>query len=121
MTIFVPDVERTAAFYQELFGLRVLSRQPTGVNLALGGGPAFLGVFSGGDREAAIHHFCLGVDDFDADGIMATLENHGVDARLRLRDGTTPEIYFTDPDGLQVQIQDSSYCGGTGALGNDCR
>jgi hypothetical protein len=32
----------------------------------------------------------------------------------------TPELYFTDPDGLQIQLQDVSYCGGSGVLGNIC-
>jgi hypothetical protein len=28
--------------------------------------------------------------------------------------------YFTDPDGLAIQLQDVSYCGGGGYLGNTC-
>jgi hypothetical protein len=35
------------------------------------------------------------------------------------RDGT-PELYFTDPDGVLMQIQDVRYRGGAGALGNVC-
>ena len=34
--------------------------------------------------------------------------------------GGTPELYFTDPDGLLMQLQDTSYCGGSGLLGNEC-
>jgi len=29
-------------------------------------------------------------------------------------------LYFTDPDGLLIQLQDVSYCGGGGFLGNVC-
>jgi uncharacterized protein (TIGR00369 family) len=32
----------------------------------------------------------------------------------------TPELYFTDPDGLLVQLQDVKYCGGSGVLGDQC-
>jgi len=32
----------------------------------------------------------------------------------------TPELYFTDPDGILIQLQDSSYCGGNGYLGEEC-
>ena len=32
----------------------------------------------------------------------------------------TPELYFTDPDGLLMQLQDSTYCGGGGFFGNEC-
>jgi hypothetical protein len=33
----------------------------------------------------------------------------------------TPELYFTDPDGIPMQIQDVTYCGGAGILGEICR
>ena len=32
----------------------------------------------------------------------------------------TPELYFTDPDNIPIQIQDVSYCGGSGRLGQIC-
>ena len=35
------------------------------------------------------------------------------------REGT-PELYFTDPDGIPIQLQDVTYCGGSGYLGNVC-
>jgi len=34
--------------------------------------------------------------------------------------GGTPELYFTDPDGIVMQLQDVSYCGGAGSLGEVC-
>jgi hypothetical protein len=33
----------------------------------------------------------------------------------------TPELYFTDPDNIRIQIQDASYRGGSGRLGQICR
>ena len=30
------------------------------------------------------------------------------------------QVVRVDPDGIVVQIQDESYCGGSGALGNLC-
>ena len=35
-------------------------------------------------------------------------------------EGGTPELYFTDPDGLPIQLQDVTYCGGGGYLGELC-
>jgi len=32
----------------------------------------------------------------------------------------TPELYLTDPDNVAIQIQDVSYCGGSGRLGEIC-
>jgi hypothetical protein len=34
--------------------------------------------------------------------------------------GGTPELYFTDPDGILIQLQDARYCGGNGYLGEEC-
>jgi hypothetical protein len=32
----------------------------------------------------------------------------------------TPGLYSTDPDNIPIQIQDVSYCGGSGRLGQSC-
>ena len=48
---------------------------------------------------------------------------HYITVRREDRGGAkegTPELYFTDPDGLLIQLQDVSYCGGSGVLGNMC-
>jgi hypothetical protein len=46
-----------------------------------------------------------------------------VTLRMENRGGAkegTPELYFTDPDGLLIQLQDVKYCGGSGVLGDVC-
>ena len=124
-------------FYQGLFGMPVISRQGTAaINLQVGRGPQFLGLSSGGSNPPVIHHFCFGVENFNADRIISILGQHGITksgdagpmkARVRLRgleaggsrEGT-PELMFGDPDGILVQLQDFRYCGGAGALGNAC-
>ncbi len=48
---------------------------------------------------------------------------HDVSMRIENRWGAkdgTPELYFTDPDGILVQLQDVKYCGGSGYLGEVC-
>jgi hypothetical protein len=32
----------------------------------------------------------------------------------------TAEFYFSDPDGIYIQLQDARYCGGSGYLGDKC-
>jgi len=32
----------------------------------------------------------------------------------------TPKLYFTDPDGILIQIKDLKYCGGSGKMGEVC-
>jgi catechol 2,3-dioxygenase-like lactoylglutathione lyase family enzyme len=116
VTVFVPHVERAHAFYRDLLGMSVLTKQDPGVNLRAGGG--FLGLYPAEQgAKARIDHFCFGLENFDADATRAKLVAQGVDATIRLR-GDTKELYFTDPDGLRVQLQDVRYRGGVGPLGD---
>lgn len=79
------------------------------------------------------------MENFDPDKVMKTLADFGirqregrgpagplksyVSMRMENRGGAkdgTPELYFTDPDGILMQIQDVSYCGGAGRMGEVC-
>jgi catechol 2,3-dioxygenase-like lactoylglutathione lyase family enzyme len=146
VTLSVSDVKRSVDFYQGLFGMPVISRQGMTTNLQIGSGPQFLGVSAAGAGAPHINHLCLGADDFNVDRIASILAQHGVKKtdspestgagglggapllmRVRSRGpeaggdrSGTPELYFSDPDGIVVQLQDPRYCGGSGALGNVC-
>jgi len=147
VTLSVSDTRRTVEFYQGLFGMPVASRQGMTTNLRIGDGPQFLGISSAGSSQPNINHICLSVDDFNIDRITRVLGQHGftrndaapgnaggggfgggpMQMRVRIRgpeaggakDGT-PELYFSDPDGIVFQLQDSRYCGGAGPLGDVC-
>jgi catechol 2,3-dioxygenase-like lactoylglutathione lyase family enzyme len=115
VTLFVKNVDKSVQFYRELFGMPLLTVQAPGVNLSAGTG--FLGIYPEQGQGTGINHFCFGLDNFDADRVLNKLSNHGVQARIRLR-GDTKELHFTDPDNIHVQLQDVSYNGGVGPLGN---
>jgi len=118
-SLIVSDLDRSVAFYQRVFGLAVKSRQTGGVNLAVG--DAFLGIYQGGPNATPhINHFCFGLRNFDPARTVAALEAAGLAAESRERDGVT-QVYCADPDNLRVQLQDVSFCGGVGPLGNECR
>jgi catechol 2,3-dioxygenase-like lactoylglutathione lyase family enzyme len=133
MTLHVSDLKRSVAFYQGLFGMPVVNRQENSVGLRIGSGPQHLGVsVAGANEKPAFDHFCMTTGDFNVERMLQVLAGHGVtkreegsDARgalkawVRMR-GETPEFYLSDPDGIAVQIQDASYCGGGGPLGNMC-
>jgi catechol 2,3-dioxygenase-like lactoylglutathione lyase family enzyme len=136
----------SVAFFQETFGLPIQAYQAATPALGIAAGPQFLMFTGGGDAAAAgppmgnINHVCMTVEDFDVErilsdladfGISARLENEGanvpfrssVSMRMPNRGGApegTPEVYFTDPDGLRIQVQDPTYCGGGGVLGSVC-
>jgi catechol 2,3-dioxygenase-like lactoylglutathione lyase family enzyme len=135
-SIAVADVDRSVQFYQSVFGMRVISREGTEgnpiagggqalpgagivVNLAPGRGPEFIGIYKA-ESTGHIGHFCLGVQNFDADATLKTLKDRGITARMRTR-GESKEIFLTDPDNIQVQLTDVSFCGGSGPRGNVCK
>lgn len=118
-SLIVSDLDRSVAFYQRAFGLPVKSTQQGGVNLAVG--DAFVGIYQGGaDATPHINHLCFGIRDFDPAATVAALEAQGLPAESRARDGVT-QVYTADPDNLRIQLQDVSFCGGLGELGNECR
>ena len=141
----VSDPERSRKFYQELFGFRIQAHQGPGSPVFnVGKGGQFL-VWGGGGagsagRQAGINHFCMTMDNFNPEKVIKILESYGIkprgnaqgapgplvhyiSMRMENRGGAkegTPELYFTDPDGLVVQLQDTKYCGGGGVLGDVC-
>lgn len=138
ISAFVSDQKRSVAFYQRLFGMPIDTYQGSMPILRVGKGNHFL-AFAGGARSRPfIHHACFSVDNFDLDRILGVLANYGLKHRGRKRGATgplqsyvtmrmpdrggapggTPELYFTDPDGIVLQIQDVRYCGGSGYLGD---
>jgi catechol 2,3-dioxygenase-like lactoylglutathione lyase family enzyme len=137
VSLNVKDLKQSTDFYQGLFGMPIQSRQGAGsVQLRIGTGPQFLNL-AGGAATPGIDHMCVGVERFNVDRIVKALAGHGVtkgDQRgpmkvvvnLRHPDEGgakegTPEMHVGDPDGIDMQLQDASYCGGAGALGNVCR
>ena len=141
-TVFLNDGAEANRFYQDAFGLSVQTYQgPQAPVTGIGDGYQFV-MYAGPSRDeltpANIHHGCFNMYDFDVERILAELTQYGLSARgdapvgplmhyvsLRMperggAEGGTPEVYFTDPDGILLQLQDVSYCGGGGYLGNEC-
>ena len=109
----VSDVQASANFYQSLLGLEVVSRPPNGgINLGLSDG--FLGVYDI-PEPGRVHHFCIGVDNFDADRIKARFDEVGREARVSrdpaARTSGGDQLYFSDPDGTLVQLGHNGYQG----------
>ena len=115
VTVFVPNVQKSVDFYQGLFGMPILTRQDAGINLNAGN--AFYGIYPAPNAAAgSVNHVCFGLDNFDADAVLKQLTDRGIKGNIRMR-GETKELYFTDPDGIRVQLQDVKYIGGAGVLG----
>src|SRR2546426_7052492 len=131
--LMVPNVQRTLEWYLRLTDMqRQASQEPEGGPrtpgykgppisiLRIGSGPQFVALAEGKGPAAFRPHVGFGVQGFAPDQIMKTLAEHGVSARTRMREGATAEILVDAPDGVEIQLQDVSYCGGRGFLGNMC-
>ncbi|HEV8393961.1 MAG TPA: VOC family protein [Vicinamibacterales bacterium] len=144
-TVGVADQAKTVAFYQGLVGSTIQSYQGAAPSYGIGPGVHFLmfiggGPGRGGGPPAAprIDHACMSMTGFDPTAVTKTLTGFGlkplptasreplvtyISLRMPNRggaDGGTPELYLTDPDGLAIQLQDVTYCGGAGFLGDVC-
>ncbi|MEQ8955789.1 MAG: hypothetical protein RL120_16780 [Gammaproteobacteria bacterium] len=144
-TTFLANRDRANDFYTTAFGKRFQAFQgPGSPVIGVGDGIQFL-MYVGGDQAGPpanpgrIDHVCFSMLNFDVDGILAALTDYGLVARedsantrplmhwisMRMPNrggagGGTPELYFSDPDGIRVQLQDPGYCGGGGFLGDSC-
>lgn len=131
--LMVPNVKRTLDWYLKLTDMqRQTFQEPAGGPrtpgyealpipiLRVGAGPQFIALVEGSGPEAFRPHVGFGVEGFAPDQTMQRLAEHGVIARRILREGATAEILVDAPDGVEIQLQDVSYCGGRGLLGNIC-
>lgn len=91
----VTDIARSRDFYQRHFGLPVISQSEG--NCFLGLGKDFLALFRG--NAAAMDHYCIAIDGYKADAVVAELKRQGITSRR-----TQDRVYFPDPDGLTVQV-----------------
>jgi catechol 2,3-dioxygenase-like lactoylglutathione lyase family enzyme len=140
-TVFLNDGAEANRYYQDTFGLSVQAYQgPQSPVTGIGDGKQFVmyaGGRSDGPTPANIHHGSFNVRNFDVDRIRGALTEFGlspserqtgplvhyVSLRMPARGGApggTPELYFTDPDGILLQMQHFTYCGGGGYLGSEC-
>lgn len=144
-TTFLSNSARANEFYTRAFGKKYQAYQgPSSPIVGVGDGIQFL-MYVGGAQEGPpsnpgrIDHVCLSVEDFSVDGVLEKLNAYGfspredasntpplvhwVSMRMPNRggiEGGTPEVYFSDPDGIRIQLQDAVYCGGGGYLGDIC-
>jgi len=120
--VIVPNLQRTLEWYLKLTDMKRQTYQgPEGeVILRVGPGPQFVALVEGSGPAAFRPHVGLGVQAFAPEQILKGLDEHGVSARTRTRRGETLEVLVDAPDGIEIQLQDLSYCGGRGRLGNMC-
>jgi catechol 2,3-dioxygenase-like lactoylglutathione lyase family enzyme len=102
ITLRASDLERSRAFYQQIFGLPVISRTDDGYNLELE--DSFLGIYQA--ETVGMCHFCIGIANIQYQEVMEKLKQEPafLDPSSHGR-----RVFFRDPDGIQVQLSAVDY------------
>jgi len=113
VSLTVSDVQKATDFYSKLFNIKVVSRPGNGgLNLGLGDG--FLGIY-GGANPGTTSHICIGVDNYDPDGLAAKCKQMGIAATVnrdpRSRTSGGDQLYIQGFDNYRLQIADHGYQG----------
>jgi glyoxylase I family protein len=121
LVLRVRDIEAMEAFYCRVLGTTVERRRPDLGLLHLRAGSSQIDLVSidgplgrqggaaPGTEGRNLDHFCLRVEPFDVDTIVAHLKSHGVPlGEIKPRfgaAGTGVTIYLTDPEGNTVELK----------------
>ncbi len=95
----VTDVDRSRDFYAKHLGLELMSQ--SGSSCFMSCGPDnFVALFRG--EKAGMDHYCYTIEGYSAAGAVGKLDAAGLEPRR-----TENRVYFSDPDGLTVQVSGS--------------
>jgi glyoxylase I family protein len=124
----VKDPEAMRAFYCDVLGCSVAKVQDRIGLVQLQAGRSMidlvdvngvLGQMGGaapGKEARNMDHFCLRVEPFDGEAILAFLKDHGIDGGEVVprfgAEGDGPSIYLTDPEGNAVELKGAPYSTG---------
>jgi catechol 2,3-dioxygenase-like lactoylglutathione lyase family enzyme len=106
----VRDIDAMRRFYCEVLGATHVAWRPKFGMSHLRAGAAMIDLV---ERRAPdgcnMDHFCLRVEPFDREAIVAHLKKHGVAlGEIRTRfgaEGNSTSIYLTDPEGNTVELK----------------
>lgn len=108
VNVRVSTITRSETFYRKLFGFgptRVV-QGPDNHGFDLPGGGLI--ILQRSDQPRRIDHFCVGVDNFDADRMRTAVRDAGIGEVQ----GTAGDNFSVlDPDGLRVQISSFDWSG----------
>ena len=107
----VEKIQADLGLYQLRAGTALIDLVPIDGELGRKGGAA------PGKEARNLDHFCLRVDPYDTDEIIAHLQRHGVETGPVVSrygaEGQGPSIYATDPEGNTVELKGPPYPAGT--------
>lgn len=102
ISIQVSDLPRSVAFYQNVFGLSVVSQDEANEIVRLGTTKNLVSLHHK-SPTGLVDHFAIGVDPFDRESVTRDLRQHGLIPEQNLDAG----FHIKDPEGINVQIVQS--------------
>jgi len=100
ISILVSDVARSQKFYQDLFGLSVLSTDKDHGIVRMGTGRHVIVSIRPDKPAATIDHFGVKVENFNKAALTANLKQRGLNPQENWQYG----FFVNDPDGTVVQL-----------------
>jgi catechol 2,3-dioxygenase-like lactoylglutathione lyase family enzyme len=99
ISIQVTDLPRAIAFYEKIFGLKILSEDKPNEISRLGSGKVIVSLHHK-SPTGIVDHFAIGVENFNKEQVTQQLKTLGVTAEDNLDAG----FHIKDPEGMSVQI-----------------
>ncbi len=100
VSIQVSDLPRSVAFYQQIFGLTVVSEDKPNEIIRLGTAGKPLVSLHHKNPTAIVDHFAISVKGFNRDSVTVALKQYGATPQQNLDAG----FHIVDPEGISVQI-----------------
>jgi catechol 2,3-dioxygenase-like lactoylglutathione lyase family enzyme len=98
-SILVTDLQRSAAFYQRIFGLTPVSEDKPNRILRLGTNRTIVSLRYEGP-SGITDHFAISVENFNREAVTEQLKQQGLTPAQNVQFG----FHIKDPDGVVVQI-----------------
>jgi catechol 2,3-dioxygenase-like lactoylglutathione lyase family enzyme len=99
VSVLVSDLQRSATFYRDLFGMATVSEDKPNQILRLGTNRTIVSLRREG-RPGTVDHFAIRVQDFNKESVTEELKQHGITPRENVQFG----FHIPDPDGAIVQV-----------------
>ena len=100
VSVLVSDMQRSAAFYQNVFGLTALSEDKPNQILRLGRDRTIVSLRHEPPMVGVVDHFAIAVEGFNRQAVTEQLKQHGLTPQENVQYG----FYVKDPDGAVVQV-----------------
>jgi len=99
ISIQVTDLPRSIAFYEKIFGLKILSEDKPNEISRLGAGKVIVSLHHK-SPTGIVDHFAIGVENFNKEQVSKQLMGLG----LTPEDNLDAGFHIKDPEGMSVQI-----------------